>query len=352
MHPDSSVLVCYVDDLMLIATSKLTAFHWRSIEKEVDFKDPAAQIGRYLGAVYAFTDVDDSKPKAVRKLSISMSDYTRNAVSRFKDEFGRNLRNVSSPFISDHDWSQCSDKPGVFHKSCSSYTATCLFLGRVGRPDISTATQRLCTAVAKWTETEDAALVRLMGYLEQNADLALFGSLSPEDLEDLLLVLFTDADWAGDASTSKSTSGCWLELCSPKSGRTWPIAWSTCKQTATASSTCEAETVALSSGLRREALPAQELFKLMLGRYLTVSCRVDNLQAITAVTKGYSKKLRHISRTQRCAIGTVHECIVDPSLFVTVEHVPTLEQKGDIFTKALQPAPFCAARQLIGVLPA
>ena len=176
-----------------------------------------------------------------------MSEYTRNAVAKFESESGRKLSSVQTPFIPDADWARDDDIPGRFAASCASHAATCLYLGRVGRPDISVPVQRLCGQVSKWTVIEDQTLIRLISYLACHTDCILYGKLAPCDLFDLTLRLYTDADWNGDATTTRSTSGVCLELHSPSSGRCWPICWVTGKQTSTSSSTAESEVVAFSA---------------------------------------------------------------------------------------------------------
>ena len=74
---------------------------------------------------------------------------------------------------------------------------------------------------------------------------------------------------------------------------------------------------------------------------------IDNNQAISAITKGYSKKLRHLARTQRVCIGLLNECLNDPEMQFLVQHCPTLVMKGDIFTKALITAKFEDALAMI-----
>ena len=51
----------------------------------------------------------------------------------------------------------------------------------------------------------------------------------------------------------------------------------------------------------------QMLHVRLLQRPAEVVSKVDNTQAIGAVTKRYSKKLKLLERTHRCSIGTVHE---------------------------------------------
>ena len=124
----------------------------------------------------------------------------------------------------------------------------------------------------------------------------LCSTLQPEDIHGLLLRLYTDADWNGDAATTKSTTGVWLELYNPETGHSWAVTWGTCRQSHTASSTAEAETVAHSAGLRRDALPVQLLLEELLGMVVPIQGLIDNDQAITAIRKGYSKKLRSLPR--------------------------------------------------------
>ena len=73
----------------------------------------------------------------------------------------------------------------------------------------------------------------------------------------------------------------------------------------------------------------------------------DNMQAISAVTTGYNKKLRFLERPHECFISTVHELILDDQL--VVEYCPTLAHRGDGFTKALTPAKFLAAREVVSM---
>ena len=107
------------------------------------------------------------------------------------------------------------------------------------------------------------------------------------------------------------------------------------KETSTASATAEAETVAASHALRREAIPLQILLEAMLGKRVKIVHRIDNMQALSAIEKGYSKKLRHLARTQRVCIWLLNECTHDEELLYSVEHCATDCMKADIFTKAM-----------------
>ena len=85
-----------------------------------------------------------------------------------------------------------------------------------------------------------------------------------------------DADIAGNLETTKSTSGLWIELQSADGKRCWPIAWRSKRLGSTASSTCKAETISMTTALKSEALPLLELFSESMNRRVTLECREDN----------------------------------------------------------------------------
>ena len=92
------------------------------------------------------------------------------------------------------------------------------------------------------------------------------------------------------------------------------------------------------------------LLYFMIGgtrRPLELVCKIDNTQALAAVHKGYYKKLKFLERTQKCAIGAVHELI--ESQDIVCEYHPTDSHRGDGFTKALVPEKFLIACDMMGM---
>ena len=81
-------MVVYADDMLLLSSPQATNALWRDLETSVDYKDPAAPLQRYLGALYHFDVFDPYKPKAPRSLLMSMADYATNAcnVSRLNSK--------------------------------------------------------------------------------------------------------------------------------------------------------------------------------------------------------------------------------------------------------------------------
>jgi len=127
--------------------------------------------------------------------------------------------------------------------------------------------------------------------------------------------------------------------------------------------TAEAETVSLAHCCRQELIPLQILLQAMLGESVDCVVKEDNAACIIAVTKGYSPSLRHLKRTQRIALGHLHEIFFeeeaddrkhrDGSALTdgkfTLEKAATADHKGDLFTKELHPAQFNHALDLIRI---
>ena len=74
----------------------------------------------------------------------------------------------------------------------------------------------------------------------------------------------------------------------------------------------------------------------------------DNQATILVVKKGYSPKLRHISRTHKVNLGCISEQSA-PGSGISIQYVDTNQQAQDIFTKALPPQKWGSALKLLGI---
>ena len=114
-----------------------------------------------------------------------------------------------------------------------------LFAARMARYDLLRASR-----VSKWSTERDSALHRLVSYIHCSKELKMRGFIG-DKFSDCRLWLFADADWAGEYD-SHSTTGCTMILVGPNTY--YPLNACSAKQTATATSSTEAEVIAANQG--------------------------------------------------------------------------------------------------------
>jgi hypothetical protein len=190
--------------------------------------------------------------------------------------------------------------------------------------------------------------------------------------EDCHPMLFSDADFAGDQVTAKSTSGLYLAIVGPNTYA--PITASCKKQTCVSHSSTESEIVAAEQGIRCEGLQALTFWENVVallsdkpvqlaetpaqpnalelnpyserfdpGKYFAYTQKAaqttvlivaeDNEAVIKIIAKGRSMALRHLPRTHRIDIHWLIEVCANPR--VKLLYVNTKQQVADLMTKAI-----------------
>lgn len=201
------------------------------------------------------------------------------------------------------------------------------------RPDIAFAVSvvsRYCEAprVEHWR-----AVKRILRYLAHSANLTLCYKKSAT----LDLLMFVDADYAGDVETRRSTSGYIIKLGGA------PIIWRSTRQHVIAQSSTEAEFVAASTGLK------ELLWTTALIKELGVNCKpatvfIDNQGALKLLKNPVvHQKTKHIDIKYKF----IRELVEKKS--INLEYVKTEEQEADFLTKALQTRKFVEIRTKCGL---
>ena len=144
---------------------------------------------------------------------------------------------------------------GELPKVCSQIVLKCLYLARIGRPDILWSVNKLARAITKWTKACDKRFSRLISYIHHTCEYRQYCSVG-NTAKQCRLGLFQESDFAGDLEDSKSTSG--GTLCVFGSHTFVPISWMCKKQTAVSHSSTE------SAGLRMDGTPALDLWDLIV----------------------------------------------------------------------------------------
>ena len=158
--------------------------------------------------------------------SYDMEGHAQKCVERYcelANKTTQQLYKVSTPCIDDHHFKEEEMKSvGELSKVCSQIVLKCLYLARIGRPDILWSVNRLARSITKWTKACDKRLNRLISYIHHTCDYKQYCCVG-NTAKQCRLGLFQDSDFAGDLEDSKSTSG--GTLCVFGSHTFVPISW-------------------------------------------------------------------------------------------------------------------------------
>ena len=351
--PDTKLLLStYVDDLTLAGPEEAHEPFWAKLTSVVDI-EPPEPIYRILGRNHVVMPLSQSEGheecaafRAQKSLVFDMLDYAHQTVDLYKSITSvTNIKHAATPFVPDGSISiEDEESKGELAASACKILMKALWLGRLSRPDIIKPINDLATKVQSWSRGDDKRLLRLIQYIHSTPHYRLVGTIndSPDQLE---LHLYVDADFAGDRLSGKSTSGGFMVLHGPNTF--FPLAWVSKRQTSTSRSTTESEVVSLAYSLYQEGLPALQLWEKLLGRTVTLRVLEDNQATILVIRKGYSPKLRHITRTHKVNLSGLSEVFRDDS--AELEYCKTDVQAADIFTKALPPQKWGPALRLLGI---
>ena len=344
------VFVLYVDDLVMYGTGRVMEII-AEVRKNIKMDDPTS-LQKYLGVVHRIvrTEVDG---ETLTEVTFDMEQYFRAAVEDYVELSGNALEKVASPFaprlVADALEKLTSEK-GDMAEHAAHCVMKLMYGARMAMPYLCVVISRLSSQISRWTKDSDRRLLRVYSYLQNALDIKLRGSMSTADAESIKLVAWPDADLNGDVHDTKSTSGFYLEMVG-SDGRGMPLAWGAKKQGSTAVHTAEAEIVSMSMCVRNELLPMQLLMEKIFQRPIHCEVMEDNAAAIVAVTKGYSPTMRHLSRTQRVSLGSLHEIFENKPAenegSITLVKAETSVHRGDAFTKELEPHKFQDALALI-----
>ena len=148
---------------------------------------------------------------------------------------------------------------GVLSQECSQIVLGCLYLARIGRPDILWSVNKLARSMTKWTKACDKRLNRLVSYIHHTSEYKQYCHVE-NTAKHCRLGLFQDSDFARDPEDPKSTSG--GTLCIFGSHTFVTTSWVCVGQTAVSLKSTESEIISLDVGLSLDGIPALDLWDL------------------------------------------------------------------------------------------
>ena len=106
--------------------------------------------------------------------SYDMAGHAKKCVERYcelANKTTQQLYKVSTPCIDDHHFKEEEMKSvGELSHVCSQIVLKCLYLARIGRPDILWSVNKLARSITKWTKACDKRLNRLISYNQQTCE--------------------------------------------------------------------------------------------------------------------------------------------------------------------------------------
>jgi len=147
----------------------------------------------------------------------------------------------------------------------------------------------------------------------------------------VILLGYSDSDYAGDRNTRKSTTGYIFQI----AGNT--VCWRSKRQRNVSTSTVEAEYVALSTTAKQQIWLQNALQELRID--IPAALHTDNIRSIDLTNNPrISDKSKHID----VAYHHVRNLVQDG--FINLLHVASQDNLADICTKALPRPQFCVLR--------
>ena len=181
-----------------------------------------------------------SETNTISSWSYDMEGHAKKCVARYFElaiKTTEQLYEVATPCLDDHHFQE-NQSIGELSTVCPQIVLNCLYLARIGRPDILWSVKFLARAVTKWTKAGDKRLARLISSFVTHVNtgnIVMWETLPQQSR----LGLFPDSDFAVDLEDSKSTSG--GLLCIFGSQTFVPISWMCRKQTTVSHSSTDAE---------------------------------------------------------------------------------------------------------------
>ena len=281
--------VC-VDAIKLAGKKQDIVPMWKVLNKEVDLGEPTSFLDHvYLGCTQRQCEISKdivdnyrtmcesrisagateklpcSENLCISSWSYDMEGHAKKCVERYGELANRTtqqLHKVSAPCIDDHHFKEEELKSvGELSQVCSQIVLKCLYLARIGRPDILWSVNKHARSITKWTKACDKRLSRFISYIHHTCDYKQYCYVG-NTAKQCRLGLFQDSDFAGDLEGSKSTSG--GTLCVFGSHTFVSISWMCKKQTSVSHSSTESEIISLDAGLRLDGIPALDLWDLIV----------------------------------------------------------------------------------------
>lgn len=317
------IVAIFVDDGLIAATNNELVDTMVNYLKD-NFETKEGELDHFLGIEI------DQRPDG--SIFIHQSSYCKRILERFNMEEANVLHIPTDPQHSlDPNLSGSLEAGEVPYRES---VGSLLYLSQITRPDITFAVNLVSRYLEKPLTIHWNAVKRIFKYLKGTFNYGLIydSSVTPK------LRGYSDADYAGDTTTRRSTSGFIFMM------GDGIVAWCLQRQKSVALSTTEAEYIALSQSIQELTWLTLLISDLLETQGDTPVLYADNQSAIKLVKNPeYHKRTKHIDVRYHYIREKFSE-----GMF-SLEYVPSKEQLADILTKPTPRPRFQELRGMLGI---
>ena len=121
-------------------------------------------------------------------------------------QFSNCTRSLHHALTTDLSKKEELETVGELSNVCSQNVLKCLYLARIGTPNVLWSVNKLARAVTKWTRAWGKRFAHLISYIHNTSDHRQYCHVG-NTAQHCRLGLFQDSDFAGELEDSKSSSG-------------------------------------------------------------------------------------------------------------------------------------------------
>lgn len=308
------IILLYVDDGLILSQNK------RAIDGMV--KKLSDEFKITLGSCDYYVGMEIKRNRDIGSITITQTSY----IDKIVEKFGMSdSKAISTPF----DVGTILTKSEEELESNFPYRQACgslMYAVTVSRPDIAYAVGEISKFMDNPNQSHVNAVRRIFRYLNHTKNLGItYGETDSEEL----LIGYTDADYARDVVTRRSTTGYVFKI------GNGAVTWRSQRQPTVALSTTEAEFMAICDGAKESIWLRQLLRDIGFEQTDAVKLLVDNLSAIRLVQ---NPEMHHRTKHIDVRLFFVREVYEDN--VIDLEHVSSGNQLADVLTKPLASAAF------------
>ncbi|KAL5804478.1 hypothetical protein ACOSQ3_031278 [Xanthoceras sorbifolium] len=305
-----TILIVYVDDMIVTGNDDLEMTNLqRHLATEFEMKD--------LGVLRYFLGIEVARSKhgiflSQRKYVLDLLTETGMLASKPTD----------TPMDQNHKLCECPDHPDRTPANKERYqrlVGKLIYLSHT-RPDIAYAVSVVSQFMHAPTESHMDAVLRILRYLKGAPGRGLMFSKN----EHLDIEGYTDADWAGNASDRRSTSGYFTFV----GGNL--VTWRSKKQTVVSRSSAEAEFRGIAQGITELLWLKNLLSDLRFHQRDCMRLYCDNKASVQIANNPVQHdRTKHVEIDRFFIKEKLEEKIIE------LPFVPSKDQLADILTKAI-----------------